>query len=229
MSSVPLSGQGGDLRLYAVGADEMLQILGASQQYAAELTEIAARAMPTAAEPAAAKHGLLDRLGPIFRRAPQAVLVDPNDPTGEDLTRLLGGQFIPPDRVVATWRLLEILAQGRSWGSTRLSLDQRALDDFDFALARGGVSAAVGVRHLVNHDLRLTLPPAAGLKVGFQPYTHVLDMADAYRQALPQVPGEDRQELIAGLIKWLDGFPHWAEVAPRVGRPVPDLVGFWVS
>ena len=29
------------------------------------------------------------------------------------------------------------------------------------------------------------------------------------------------------LVAWLDGFGGWARVAAEVGRPVPDLIGFW--
>lgn len=227
----------GDLRLYAIGVEEVRSFPGAPQHLAEQLSEIARRALtpdpapgglgvPGAAGP---RHGLLSRLGPLFKRDPQAVVIDPNQPTPQDVTNLIGGHFVPDERNIATWRLLEILIQGWSWGSTRLSLDPRALDDLDFALARGGVSAAVGVRHLLANNLRLPLSPAAGLTVGFQPYVSAVDMGDAYRQALPQVPGTDQQQLIAGLVKWLDGFPHWAAVAPTLGRPIPDLVGFWVS
>jgi len=219
-----------DLRLYAIGVDEVRSFLGASPALAEQLTGIAGRALGSnPSGQAASKGGLLSKLGPLFKRDPQAVVVDPNQPTRQDLDILLGGHFVANERIIATWRLLEILIQGWSWGSTRLSLDPRALDDLDFALARGGVSAAVGVRHLLTNNLRLSLAPAAGLTVGFHPYVRAVDMADAYRYALPQVPGEPQQELIAGLVTWLDGFPHWAEVAPTVGRPVPDLVGFWVS
>ena len=224
----------GDLRLYAIGAEEVRSFLGAPPYLVDQLTDIARRALGgdqggLDGPPRRARGGLLSKLGPLFARDPQAVVVDPNQPTAQDLRNLLGGHFVPAERNIATWRLLEILTQGQSWGSTRIGLDPRALDDLDFALARGGVSSAVGVRHLLTHNLRLPLSPAPGLTVGFHPYVRAVDMADAYRQALPQVPGQEQQELIAGLVTWLDGFPHWAEVAPTIGRPVPDLVGFWVS
>ena len=220
----------GDLRLYAIGVEEVRSFLGAPAPLADQLTEIARRALAPA-EPVGAVRGggLLGKLGPLFKRDPQAVVTDPHQPTPTDVTNLLGGHYVAADRNIATWRLMEILIQGWAWGSTRLSLDPRALDDLDFALARGGVSAAVGVRHLLTNSIQLPLSPAAGLVVGFHPYARAVDTADAYRQALPQVPGEHQQELIAGLVKWLDGFPHWAQVAPTIGRPVPDLVGFWVS
>lgn len=219
----------GDLRLYAIGAAEVRAMLGADEAYAARLAEIADRALAPQPAAAAAKRSLLSRLGPIHRTPPGTAPVDPNQPTREDLTQLLRGHYIAPERMIATWRLLEILVQGWSWGTTRLSLDQRALDDLDFALARGGVAADVGVGHLIRHDLRLPLRAAPGLTVGYHPYERAVAMTDAYRAALPQLPGEERQELVSNLVSWLDGFPHWADVAPQVGRPAPDLVGFWVN
>jgi hypothetical protein len=28
---------------------------------------------------------------------------------------------------------------------------------------------------------------------------------------------------------WLDGFVAWSQVAAGLGRPVPDLIGFWAA
>ena len=33
----------------------------------------------------------------------------------------------------------------------------------------------------------------------------------------------------AALASWLDGFVPWAQVAASMGRPVPDLIGFWAA
>jgi hypothetical protein len=35
--------------------------------------------------------------------------------------------------------------------------------------------------------------------------------------------------MIEPLAVWLDGFAPWAKVAASLGRPVPDLVGFWAN
>ena len=51
-------------------------------------------------------------------------------------------------------------------------------------------------------------------------------MAGAYRTAMPQIKTSEQQEMISGLVSWLDGFVHWAQVAVDLGRPVPDLIGF---
>ena len=141
---------------------------------------------------------------------------------------LLAGAYVPPDRVGATWRLLEALVQGICWGSTRMGLDDHELGDLDFALARAGVSASVGLRHLLNTSPNLTLLPVDGLAVGWHHHETALAMGGAYRAALPQLQVENQREMIGSLATWLDGFVPWASVAASLHRPVPDLVGFWV-
>lgn len=201
-------------------------MFGARPPEADRLRDVAARAL----EPvqAASSGGLLSRLGPIFRRSPGAPVISPTQPLQADLDALLGGSYIPPDRVGATWRLLEILVAGSAWGSIKLELTSRSLDDLDFALARGGVSAAVGLRHLLSSPTSVNLVPVQGLVVGYHPYPKALGMAQAYRAAMPEVKTPEQQELVSGLVTWLDGFMHWAGVAQQLGRPTPDLVGFWV-
>ena len=47
----------------------------------------------------------------------------------------------------------------------------------DFALARGGVSAAVGLRHLLTSVTSINLLPVSGLTVGWHPHDKALAMA----------------------------------------------------
>jgi hypothetical protein len=54
-------------------------------------------------------------------------------------------------------------------------------------------------------------------------------MAGAYRSAMPQIKTEEQRAMINGLAVWLDGFVPWAQVASSLGRPVPDLIGFWAN
>ena len=110
-----------------------------------------------------------------------------------------------------------------------MGLSTQALDDLDFALARGGVSAAAGLRHLLNSATGLTLLPVQGLTVGWHRYDQALAMAGAYRTAIREIKTPEQQEMIGGLVSWLDGFVHWAHVAASLHRPPPDLVGFWAA
>ncbi len=220
----------GELRLYAVGLEEVRRIVGAPPEYAAMLSEIARRAQPEVTAQPARGRTLLGRLGPLFRRPHPALFVpDPGSPTDDDLAALLSGQYLTPDRSPAIWRLLETLVGGLAWGTTRLELEQHALNDLDFALTRGGVAAAIGVGQLIAHDLRLPIAPVAGLTVGYQPHRRVLEMTAAYTEVQDDLPQPEQRDLVHELVLWLGGFPHWAEVAPTLGRPEPDLVGFWAT
>jgi hypothetical protein len=217
----------GELRLYAVGIDEVRGMFGASPQVAEHLGEVARRAFaPPAVE---ARSGLLSKLGPIFKRVPATPVISPTQPEPHDVEVLLAGAYVPPDRTGATWRLLETLVQGIAWGSTRMSLTPQSLDDLDFALARGGVSASVGLHHLLNSTMSLNLIPVQGLTVGWHPHHKALAMAAAYRSAIQDIKTKEQREMIKSLTSWLDGFLPWAQVAASLGRPVPDLVGFWAS
>ncbi len=217
----------GELRLYAIGIDEVRDMFGASPADTERLRAIAAEAFaPQASEK---KLGLIGRLGPIFRRAPDAPVVSAATPTPQDVNALLAGAYIPTDRVAAAWRILEVLVQKTAWGSTMLDVSQQSLDDLDFALARGGVSASVGLRHLLNSGTQLNVLPIHALTVGYHPHQTALDMSAAYRKAMPGVKTEQQQETVAALVKWLDGFAAWADVAASLGRPAPDLVGFWAN
>lgn len=217
----------GELRLYAIGIDEMHGIVGADPQHLDELREAARQAFARQPEPA--RTGLIGKLGPIFRRPPASPVISPTQPEPQDVETLLAGAYVTHERMGATWRVLEALVQTRSWGSTRMELSTQALDDLDFALARGGVSAAVGLRHLLNTSTGVNLLPVQGLTVGWHRYDQALAMAEAYRAAIRTVKSDEQRAIIGGLVSWLDGFVHWAQVAATLRRPRPDLVGFWAG
>ena len=217
----------GELRLYAIGIDEMRGIIGADSRDVDGLREAARKAFAPAET--AQRGGLISRLGPIFRRVPATPVISPTQPEARDVEVLLAGAYVPPERMGATWRVLEALVQSRAWGSTRMPLTAQSLDDLDFALARGGVSAAVGLRHLLTSTTSVSLIPVNGLTVGWHPYDKALAMAEAYRLAMPQIKTEEQRQIVSGLVAWLDGFVGWARVAVSLDRPVPDLVGFWAD
>lgn len=218
----------GELRLYAIGIDEVRSMFGATLAEQERLRGLAARALAPPRDDAA-RGGLLTKLGPIFRRPPAAPVISPTQPVPQDVEVLLAGAYVPPDRTGATWRVLETLVQGTAWGSTLMSLTPESLDDLDFALARGGVTSAVGLRHLLNSTTSVNLLPVPGLTVGWHPHEKALAMAGAYRAAMPQVKTREQQEMVAALVTWLDGFVPWAQVAVSLRRPAPDLVGFWAN
>lgn len=214
----------GELRLYALGIDELRGIVGAGTA-SADLREAARRAFAPP-EPPRTK-GLIGKLGPLFRRTPEAPVVSPTDPEPRDVEVLLAGAYITPERMGATWRVLETLVQYRCWGSTRLPMTSQSLDDLDFALARGGVASAVGLGHLLTSNTDVRLIQVQGMTVGWHRHDKALAMAGAYRAAMPQIKTDEQRELVSALVMWLDGFVPWAQVAVGLGRPSPDLIGFW--
>ena len=64
----------GELRLYALGIDELRGLVGAGDK-TAELREAARRAFAPAEQPKS--RGLIGKLGPLFRRAPDAPVLAP--------------------------------------------------------------------------------------------------------------------------------------------------------
>jgi len=218
----------GELRLYAIGIDEMRGMFGAPTQERERLRELARKAFAPAEDPAR-RGGLITKLGPIFKRPPATVVISPTQPVPQDVEVLLAGAYVPPDRTGATWRVLETLVQGSAWGSTLMNLTTESLDDLDFALAGGGVTSAVGLRHLLSSTTSIGLLPVRGLTVGWHPHDKAVAMAGAYRAALPEVKTREQQETVAALVSWLDDFPSWARAAAQVRRPPPDLIGFWAN
>ena len=89
-------------------------MFGASPEVSRHLREIAQH---TFTPPAAESRGLLSRLGPIFRRPPATPVISQTQPEPQDVEVLLAGAYVPPDRMGATWRLLETLVQGIAWGA----------------------------------------------------------------------------------------------------------------
>ena len=217
----------GELRLYAVGLDEVRGVFGAPDGQAAHLREVARRAFAPPPDPA--RSGLLSKLGPIFRRLPAAVVLSPTQPEPHDVEVLLSGGHVRPERTGATWRVLETFVCDLAWDSTKLPLTPPSLDELDFALARGGVRSSVGLRHLLDTTTALRLMPVPGLTVGWHRHETALAMAAAYRVAAPQLETPEHRELVTALASWLDGFVPWARAAAGCERPAPDLIGFWAS
>lgn len=216
-----------EMRLYAIGIDEAHDLHGADPADHAQLRSILATAFAPPQQ--ATAPGLLGKLGPLLKRDPYAPVVRPGDPTRADVDAFLAGDSFDPSRIAVGWRLLETLVAAKAWGSIRLSIGPDEVDDIDFALSRGGVAAAVGLRHLFTSTTELNLLPVRGLTVGWHDHGRAVLMGEGYRTALGAFKSAEQQELVAGLVTWLDGFPHWAEVAVSLGRPVPDLLGFWVD
>lgn len=205
-----------NMRLYAIGMDEVLMMYGAVAEQVPGAEVLRDLAQPVAAEvPQKRRFGWSS-----------AAVVDPDEPTEADAEAFLSGDSIDTARIRATWRLQERLVAGCSWGGFALPYGSAEVDEVDFALARGGVSAAVGLRHLFSAVAPISLVAQPELQVGWYASDRVATMVTAFRQGLSEVPNE-HQSLIAGLVDWLSNWPEWSAAAGDAGRIAPDLVGFW--
>lgn len=210
----------GSLRLYAIAIDEVRDIFSAPEETAAALRAIAADRF---AEPRPAAPGLLGKLGPVFRRAPDAPVARPGVPSGADVDALLAGRYVQPHRLAAAWTLLEAWLEAMSWGTLADEFTESGLNEFDFDLARAGVPSRYGLQDLLKTDLGIAMMPCPGLASGYATLDHALAMGAAWRPAVPDLPAASRP-VAQSILAWLDGFAGWAEAAPGRHRPPPDLV-----
>lgn len=209
----------GTVRLFAIAIDEVRDIFGAEESMAARLRTIAAdRFSPTAPAPP----GLLGKLGPLFRRAPEAPVVRPGVPSGSDVEALLSGGYVAPARLSAAWLLLETWLSELAWGSLGRDVDEARVNDFDFDLARAGVPTRYGLRSLLSTSLGLALSPPPGLSSGWVSGPHVAAMTLAWRDALPEL--KDHRDSATTLLDWLDQFGSWTAAARAAERQPPDLI-----
>ena len=211
----------GELRLYAIGIDEVRDVFRASPELAAELRRVAETAYPPKTTPPAP--GLLGKLGPMFRRPAGAPVVSPDTPVEADVADLLAARFIRPERQPAAWRLLEAYIDAQAWGRHRLDLDVNRFNDLEFDLARAGLHPQFGLTRLVNNELRLPLQTYRGLSTGCIQHEQALQAASAWRNVLNHLSAENRA-IAEPYAAWLAQFHHYGQMAPQKARPAPDLV-----
>ena len=212
----------GSLRLYAIAIDEVREIFGAPESTATALRAIATHRFPAA--PATAP-GLLAKLGPVFRRAPDAPVLRTGVPSGSDVDTLLAGRYVPPHRLSACWALFEAFVEAMAWSSTSQPVSETELNEFDFDLSRAAVPSRYGLRQLLRADLGIPMLPFPGLAAGFAHADHVTAMTRAWRTGLPLLaPGN--QPIGQSLLAWLEQYPEWTTNAPGNHRAQPDLVAF---
>ena len=154
----------GELRLYAIGVDEVRDVFCASPELAEQFRRIVADEFPPQTTPKAP--GMLGKLGPLFRKPAGAVLVRPDTPVESDVADLLAGRFIAPERQPVAWRLIECYLAATAWSGHHIALDMNRFNDLEFDLARAGLDPRFGLGKLVNRELGVPLqtypacPPA---------------------------------------------------------------------
>jgi hypothetical protein len=206
--------------LHAVALDEVRGMIGATDAEAGRLRAIATERFGRGTRNS---HGLLSKLGPVMRRPVDAPVLRPDTPLAQDCDRLLAGQHVPPQRLAASWRLLQGWIEATAWGTHHSPLDNAALKNLDFDLARAGVAARHGVSALLEHPLEIGLLPAPGLAVGYRDGAHVRQLAASWRTALPELEPPS-STWVTEVADWLDRFGQWTTAAATAERPAPDLI-----
>ncbi|SDB80328.1 hypothetical protein GA0111570_102116 [Raineyella antarctica] len=213
---------GGELRLYALGIDEVRDLFGAPEQRRAELRTLAHRALGL--EPPPQRTRLWAAL---FRNDPhRPTTTDPDQPSNEDVEAMLAGRYAPPERNAARWRLTETLVSALAHDRLRVAADPALVEATDFALACLGAPAALGIRTLVDTPAMLPLPPLPGVRIGYVRGAMAEAMAQTYATHAPQLKEPAPRALVAELAAWLAHYPEWAARAAHGGRPAPDLLTF---
>lgn len=216
----------GTVSLHAVGIDELRDAFSGTDAAVRGLRELALATWPPPPPPA--RRTLLDKLGPFSRRAVNAPVIRDGVPTGRDVDDVAHGREVAPGRLTAAWALVDAWLAAHRWGHLAVELDDRELDDLDFALACAGVPARFGVRQLFNGATRIPVKALPGTATGYVRGGHAMAMASAWEEALPSVDAE-RRELAGGVAAWLGRFNTWTRDADEAGRPAPDLVVWYRS
>lgn len=158
---------------------------------------------------------------PLLRRAPGAPVLAADSPLPSDVDKLLHGHFVPPDRLVPSWRIVSHWLDRLSAATLRLDFDRATSERLDFDLARAGVASHFALRTLWARDAALPLRPLGGSEVGYQRYAVAVELGEAWRASLGALEGS--ADLAEHVSDWLRQLPRWAEDAEGAGRPAPDV------
>jgi hypothetical protein len=209
------------LWLYAVSIDEVRGIFGADPVLAARLRSVAAERFTA---PIAGSPGLLGKLGPVFRRPPDAPVTRPEVPTALEVEALLASRYLPPDRLGAAWVLLLAWLDVLAPNPLAIGGDPVQLSEFDFDLACRGVSSRLGLTDLLKVGLGIPLAPAPGWAAGWVPASHAAAIAGSWRGCLEELAPQ-RRELAESVLGWLDAQPRWS--GPQPEPSAPDLIAIF--
>lgn len=188
------------MKLYGIAIDDVRDIFGAPPERAEELGRVAAARFP--APPLKRRWGL-------FKRDP-ALEVDPEQPLPTDVAALLAGEFIPPERLGQSWRILDAWLEELSSGHVTLSYT--SLDGIEFDLARRGLPSTHSVRRLGERNLGIPLRDAPGMMTGYSHNSHAV----ATREVLATIDVDTLQkktrDVVTPLLDFLNRLPEGADV-----------------
>lgn len=216
----------GELRLHAISVYDVRDMFGADPDLAAELRRIASNVFSVPASEQQRKPSMIQRIGPMFRRDPLAVVVGHDDPTPSDWEALIAGRFVEPSRLIASWKVVDAWVDERDYGTTTFTLTTAQAEAFDFALTKAGLHSQYSLGALMANDIALPLRPAHGMRIGYAKNSHVLATAQALRAVVARVD-EPWRGGAEHLLAFLDDFAGWTQQAVQADRVLPDLYVAW--
>lgn len=216
----------GELRLHAISVYDIRDMFGAAPDLAAQLRQVASEAFVVPASEQRRKPSMIQRIGPMFRRDPLAVMVPHDHPIPSDWETLIAGRYVEPERLVACWKVVDAWVDARDHGTATLALTPEQIEGFDFALSKAGLSSQYSLRGLMSLDVALPLRPAHGMSIGYSKNPHVLATAEALRAVVGRVD-EDWRGGAEHLLAFLDAFAGWTRQAQQADQMLPDLYVIW--
>jgi hypothetical protein len=211
------------LQLWAIGIDEVRGIFSADPDNADRLRNAAVERFGASTQ---SHPGLLGKLGPLFRGTPDPMAPRPGAPTPQDIDDLIAGRFIPPDRLLPAWTLLEFWIGQLALGSAKLELTEAEINELDFALAKAQVPSWYGLSDLFKANLGISLTRCAGLADGFVRGDHAQAMCTAWTAGLDELEPAQKK-LATQIVEFLNGYSEWKTQALTAGRLEPDLVAIF--
>lgn len=169
---------------HAVAIDDVRDLFGADERLAAEMRRVAAEAFPS--EPGRRRPFL-----PLLRR-PREFAVDPNRPTSDDLSILLSGGHVSPERTLPSWRLLRALLAHRAIATATVCTPSREWDGVEFELSRHGLDSHYALRRLGERQLGIPLRGVEGELNGYAKCVHVRETVAAWDAVWPLLAEEAR-------------------------------------
>lgn len=216
----------GELRLHAISIYDVRDMFGADPDLAAELRRIASNTFVVPASEQQRKPSMIQRIGPMFRRDPLAVVVPVDDPIPSDWESLIAGRFIDPSRLIACWKVIDAWVDERDYGTTTFTLSSAQAEAFDFALTKAGLHSQFSLGALMASEVSLPLRPAHGMRIGYAKNSHVLATAQALRAVVARVD-DDWRGGAEHLLAFLDAVAGWTQQAQQADRMLPDLYVAW--
>lgn len=182
------------LLVCAIAIDDVRDFFRADAALAARLRGIAAKRF-------AAPHPPKRRLfAPLTRKDPN-VVADKDTPDGADLTTLLSGGFVAPERMAPSWRLLTAWLEDVAKVHRYVVWDGAAFNTLEWELARAGLNSDYSLHSLADRELGLQLRPLPDQVAGYAKHVHIVDAYPALKQAVQRAELEPAdQEFVEPLL-----------------------------